>query len=355
MNKYLLGCAVWEFTLECNLNCSHCGSKAGKVRRNELTTLEAYGLCEDLAAVNCEMVSLMGGEPFIRKDWESVSWCIKDLGMDLSFVSNGILVPKYIQQLDRLEPKVVGISVDGLRETHDSIRSKGSYDSAIKAIDLLTEHSIQTTVITTVSKTNFNDIRKLQEIFIEKGVNWQIQVAEPFGNFNKDLAIDEEEFYALALFIVSENVKNQFKDMPVVGGHCFGYYSHLLPRSDRWQGCTAGNGSVGITSDGSIVGCLSIGNNQYFEGNVRERSFVDIWEDPNSFSYNRKFTVKDLGENCRGCYFGDRCKGGCNSMSVHFSGAFHNTPYCLRKIEEHLFEVKIPKKEQLFRKEEIIK
>lgn len=350
MERYF-SCAVWEFTLECNLNCSHCGSRAGKARINELNTQESYRLCEDLALTNCEMVSLMGGEPFLRKDWYLVSWCIKDLGMDLSYVSNGILIPKNIKDLVKLEPKVVGISVDGIRETHDKIRRKGSFDSAIKAIDLLNEHSIQTTVITTVSKQNFNDLKKLKEILIEKDVNWQIQVAEPFGHFDRNLALDAEEFYAVCLFIVSENITNKYSDMPVVGGHCFGYHSHLLPKSKRWQGCTAGINTVGITSDGSIVGCLSIGNNQYIEGNVRERSFVDIWEDPCSFSYNRNFTTDDLGENCIDCYFGESCKGGCNSMSIHFSGTFHNTPYCLRQIEEQLFEVKVPKKEQIIQAE----
>ena len=32
---------VWEITLRCNLACSHCGSRAGTARQNELTTDEA--------------------------------------------------------------------------------------------------------------------------------------------------------------------------------------------------------------------------------------------------------------------------------------------------------------------------
>ncbi len=341
---YNLGCAVWELTLACNMSCKHCGSSAGKARKNELKTIECYNLCENLAEANCDMVSLMGGEPFLHKDWHSIAWCIKDLGMKLAFVSNGLLIPQIIDKIERLEPSVIGISLDGIKETHDSIRREGSFESALEAIDLLNDRSIQTTVITTISKTNFKELPKIKEILSERKVNWQIQVAAPFGNFNPELAIDKEEYYASAMFIVAENVKNKFSDLPVIGAHCYGYHSHILPKGKLWNGCTAGISSVGITSDGSIVGCLSMGNDRYFEGNIREQSFVDIWENPNSFSYNRNFELKDLGEKCENCYYGENCKGGCNSMSIHFTGKLHNTPFCLRKIEEELLDVKPQKK-----------
>jgi len=34
--------AVWEITLACPLTCSHCGSRAGNARRDELTTAERW-------------------------------------------------------------------------------------------------------------------------------------------------------------------------------------------------------------------------------------------------------------------------------------------------------------------------
>lgn len=344
-----LGCAVWELTLACNMRCKHCGSSAGSARLNELSTEECFSLCEELAQANCDMVSLMGGEPFVHPDWYDISWCVKDLGMNLAFVSNGLLVPNIVDKLSRLEPTVVGISLDGIEKTHDSIRRDGSFKVALEAIDMLLKENIQVTVITTISKTNFSDLLKLRSLLKKREVNWQIQIAEPFGNFDRSLAIDEEEYYASAMFIVSENVKNKFNDMPVVGAHCYGYHSHLLPKSKKWKGCTAGISSIGITSDGSIVGCLSMGNNQYVEGNVRERSFVDIWEDSNSFAYNRSFDQSQLGENCKDCFYGLDCKGGCNSVSLHFTGQLHNTPYCMRRIEEEKFDVKSPRKERVKR------
>jgi len=326
------------------MNCKHCGSSAGSVRPEELSLEECYKVCEDLADVNCRMTSLMGGEPFIRPDWFEIAQCVKDLGMDLAFVTNGWNTVEVIEQLASLKPEVVGVSLDGMEFTHDSIRRQGSFNRVINSIDLLRSHNIQTTIITTISKANINELSQIRKLLQPKQVNWQIQTAMPFGNFDKNLVIDLEEYYSSAMFIVSENIKNSYKDMPVVGAHCYGYFSHLLPNNENWDGCTAGRSTVGITSNGNVVGCLSMGGDRFIEGNLRECSFRDIWENSDAFSYNRKFSIEQIGENCRECKFALRCKGGCNSVSLHMSNSLHNSLYCLRRIEETLYHVDSSKK-----------
>jgi radical SAM protein with 4Fe4S-binding SPASM domain len=336
--SYQLKCAVWEITLKCNLRCSHCGSSAGLPRPNELNTQECFRLCEELAELGCEDVSLMGGEPFLREDWFSIGQCVKNLGMNLSIVSNGTILEKYIEKISQLKPKVVGISLDGLKESHEKIRGKGTFEKTVRAIELLRKKGIQTTVITTVSKINFKDLPKMKNLLYKKGVNWQIQVAMPFGNFKKEQMLSKEEFYATALFIAKERIENSFKNLPVIGAHCYGYYSKILPGCS-WEGCTAGISSIGITSDGGIVGCLSMGNNRFIEGNIREKSLREIWEDPNNFAYNRKFSKEQLGPNCKDCKYGAICKGGCNAMSYTLTGRFHNDPYCFYAIEKNVIGI----------------
>lgn len=154
----------------------------------------------------------------------------------------------------------------------------------------------------------------------------------PFGNFRPEQTLSKEEFYASALFIAKQRLDSRFKELPVVGAHCYGYHSSLL-RSRRWQGCTAGISTVGITSNGSIVGCLALGNDRFIEGNVRTSTLAEIWNDPDHFSYTRKFDLSRLGENCSSCRYGASCKGGCNSVSYALTGKFHNNPYCFHAIE----------------------
>jgi radical SAM protein with 4Fe4S-binding SPASM domain len=331
------------------MECKHCGSSAGIARENELSTDEWFVVCEDLAELGCTNVCLMGGEPFVREDWYDIAWCVKDLGMNLAFVTNGILVPNVLKDLSILEPNVVGISLDGTKKTHDYIRRKGSFETAMKAIDLLLEEGIQTTIITTLSKTNFKELTAIRDILKEKEVNWQLQTGMPFGNFDPSLVISEEEYYASAMFIAKEWSSKHSERISIVGAHCYGYHSHLLPNNKTWKGCTAGISSLGINSSGGVSGCLTFGSNQFVEGNVRERRLTQIWEDPNLFSYTRNFSNLQLGENCVNCFYGPNCKGGCNSTSLHLTGKMHNSPFCLRRIEEQLFEVKVPRRERLVR------
>ncbi len=334
--NYQLKCAVWETTLACNMHCSHCGSSAGKARSDELTTEECYELCEQLAELGCETVALMGGEPFVRDDWYSIARCVKDLGMGLSIVSNGLVLPNHIEELEELEPKVIGMSLDGLKQTHDSIRRPGSFAKVMESLELLTSRDIQTTLITTVSRLNFHELPEMKDRILKSGANWQIQVAVPFGNFRREQMITPEEYYSIGMFIAAQRLKNRFMDLPVIGAHCFGYFSKVLPGSQGWKGCTAGISSIGITSNGGIVGCLAMGNDRYIEGNVRDEKLRNIWNDPNRFIYNRGFSVDDLGENCARCKFGEKCMGGCASMSLNISGHLHNDPYCFRSLEKKL-------------------
>ncbi|MCX5998514.1 MAG: radical SAM protein [Chloroflexi bacterium] len=333
--SYHLRCAVWEFTLRCNLRCSHCGSAAGAPRTDELSTQECFKLCEELAKLGCEDVCLMGGEPFLRDDWPSVAQCIKTLGMNLSFVSNGTVLDRHIDLVARLRPKVVGISLDGAEERHELIRGADTFRKAVGAIELLRQRDIPTTAITTVSKANFRDLPKIRDLLFRKGVNWQIQVAMPFGNFGKEQMLSTNEFYATALFIARERTTHRFADLPLVGADCYGYYSKFLP-DGGWKGCAAGISAIGVTSDGGVVGCLAMGNDRFVEGNIRTASLREIWGNPSAFAYNRGFQAKQLGPECRDCKHGAKCHGGCSAMSLTTTGRFHNDPYCFSTIEKQM-------------------
>ena len=157
--KFIPGQVVWETTLCCNLKCLHCGSSAGKARLNELTTKEAIQLCKDLAELNTQQVCLMGGEPFLRKDWHIIAKQVKDQNMKLLVISNGYNINKdIISKLVELEPHSVSTSLDGATaKTHDYIRGvNGSFDKVMEFVSLSKEADLPTTIITTVSKLNLN-------------------------------------------------------------------------------------------------------------------------------------------------------------------------------------------------------
>jgi len=82
--------AVWEITLKCNLSCSHCGSRAGAARDQELTTAEALDLVGQLREVGIREVALIGGEAYLRPDWLVIAAAIVDAGMVCSMTTGGL-------------------------------------------------------------------------------------------------------------------------------------------------------------------------------------------------------------------------------------------------------------------------
>ena len=59
--------AVWEITLRCDLGCGHCGSRAGKARRDELNTAESLDLVRQFAELGLKEITLIGGSFIFAK------------------------------------------------------------------------------------------------------------------------------------------------------------------------------------------------------------------------------------------------------------------------------------------------
>jgi radical SAM protein with 4Fe4S-binding SPASM domain len=339
--KYIPYQVVWETTLRCNLKCIHCGSSAGTARPNELTTDEGMKLIRDLAEINAREICFMGGEPFLRKNWYELAREVRALGMKFLVISNGFIVDeKIISKLVTLEPYAVSASLDGgTAKTHDHIRGvKGSFKKVMNYISLSKKANLPTTVITTVSKLNYKELPLIRDFLLNKSIAWQIQVCAPEGRFPQKLTLSKEEYYAVGAFIASMQKIYSRKELPVIGAHCFGYRSDFIPclgLYPKFIGCQAGITILSIKSNGDVIGCLSTPE-EYIEGNIRKRSIIDIWNDPDAFAYNRKFKKEDLGENCSDCRYGESCKGGCMGMSTALTGKPHNDPYCFYKIEKNL-------------------
>ena len=340
-NKYIPVSVVWEITLRCNMHCMHCGSSAGQERTNELSTKEALDVCKELKQLGTGVVTLIGGEPFLREDWYEISQEIRRLGMDVAIISNGFTIDEdVISNLRKIKPYAVGISLDGGNpETHDSIRGlKGAYDRCIKSIELLKKADLPTSIITTLHKKNVKELSKIRDMILGKGIAWQIQMAGPTGRFPKKLFLSKEEFYSVAMFISSSRNRYSLKELPIMGAHNFGYNSHILGNImiiPSWKGCPAGISTMGLTSDGGVKGCLSLPES-FVEENIRKKSLTDIWNSESFASYNRNFTKDDLKGDCIGCKYGKKCKGGCSTVSTTLTGELHSNPYCFHLIEKEM-------------------
>lgn len=103
-----------------------------------------------------------------------------------------------------------------------------------------------------------------------------------------------------------------------------------LNLSAYFMGCLAGISSIEIDGVGNVRGGESMYDDHFIEGNLREQSLRKIWENPDNFAYNRRFTTEMLTGKCWECEMGKYCAGGCRSYNHFVHGKMYEAPYCAR-------------------------
>jgi radical SAM protein with 4Fe4S-binding SPASM domain len=336
--------AVWEITFACNMRCKHCGSKCSEAAPDELSEAESLDLCDQIGAMKLQYVTLSGGEPFMRPDWWKIAQRLKQRGVIPNILSNGWFIDeKIVARAVAVGVSNIGLSIDGLRESHDFMRRPGSFDRIMQAYDLMRSVGLAASAITSINKRNLPELPALRQLLIEHGVyNWQIQVAMPMGHLaaHPELVIEPEDIESIIDFAYETM---QQGGIEIDLSDCLGYYSekdvavrkasiHQDSYSGLWGGCPAGKYSFGIRCNGDITGCNSLRDTTgdfYREGNIRQTLLRELWTRPGAFSWNRDLIKEKLEGFCQCCLYGHYCLGGCSSMKQSMGRTLGRNDYCL--------------------------
>ncbi len=339
MSEFKLDSAVWEITLACCFNCKYCGSAGGKARENELTTAECDDVARQLAELGCRRVSLIGGEVFMRRDWREIVRSLTSRGVAVCIITNGFLfTPGIIEDLRDLYIESIAVSLDGPERVHDKYRQQGSYERAIKAMEVLTAAGIPVSVISTLNSENVNCLEEFYGTLKKYPIfAWQLQACSPMGNAANggiDVAFDPRR----VIRFIEDNARTAPFAMGIADN--IGYFTpsegmlrgNLSGRA-YFRGCSAGISAIGIDSIGNVRGCESMYDERFNEGNLRQTTLKEIWESPDSFSYNRKFRKELLTGACAECELGEYCAGGCRSYNWFVHGRLYESPRCARALD----------------------
>ncbi|MEW8046850.1 MAG: radical SAM protein, partial [Candidatus Thiodiazotropha sp.] len=128
---------IWNLVRRCNLTCRHCyATSADKDFPGELTTSDVFDVMDDLKDFGVPVLILSGGEPLLRPDIFEISQRAKSMGFYVGLSSNGTLINETtIADIAAVGYDYVGISIDGMRDTHDRFRRKqGAFDESIRGI-----------------------------------------------------------------------------------------------------------------------------------------------------------------------------------------------------------------------------
>ncbi len=329
---------VWELTLQCNMNCLHCGSRAGKKRDNELTVDEAMIVADELAKLGCKQLSMIGGEVFLYQGWEKIARRLTDNKVLVNIITNGFLFgDKQVEEVRYANLTNVALSIDGMEVNHNRIRNNSkSFERLCNTINRLNQEEILIGVNTTLLNSNFSDIEDLYHFNIDNNVKaWQLQLANPMGNLtnHKEQQISLENIQKLTSFIKE---KREEKLIDIYTGDNIGYYCEnesyirgLPGKINYWGGCQAGLSVVGIDSIGNVKGCESLYDDVFIEGNIRNESLSDIWFNENNFLYNRNFSPEMLTGKCSSCDMGVFCRAGCRGACYFTKGGLFENAYCI--------------------------
>lgn len=337
---------VWEITLACNQKCRHCGSRAGKVRSDELSTAECISVIEQLAAMGTREISLIGGEAYLRKDWLELVRAIRARNMNCVIQTGAWnLDSRRLKEAAAAGLQGIGVSIDGLEKQHDKTRGvTGSYANAFETLRLARELGLRVSANTVIGPESMKDLPELMEQLIAAGVShWQLQLAVAMGNAvdNPEQLLQPYQLVDLIPMIARLHHRGSDHGLMVIAGNNIGYfgpYEHLFrsftDRPTHWLGCGAGMTAIGLEADGSMKGCPSLATDGYSGGNVRTTPIAAIWRESRELHFNRLRGREQLWGFCADCYYGPVCRGGCTWTSDSLFGRPGNNPYCYYRADQ---------------------
>lgn len=325
-----------EVTSRCNARCEHCGSSCGeKIQKDEISKeklLETLKEIADHYDASQILLSVTGGEPLLRKDVFEIMEYATSLGFNWGMTSNGILIDEeMVKKLVKANMKTVSISIDGLKETHESFRKlPGSFEKILNGIKLMqAEPSIQAVQVTTVAnKKNFHELEELYQLMLDLGVKyWRVVNCDPIGRAkaNDDILLTPAQYRKLFAFIYEKRQEGKI----VIDYGCSHFLGYDMEREIRpfYFTCITGLYVGSILSNGDIFVCPNVERRpELIQGNINRDSFVEVWENGFKPFRHEKRTCN------RGC---ERCSHFkyCGGDSFHTWNFDENKPnICIKKI-----------------------
>ncbi len=187
LRKRPFSCLV-QVTNRCNLTCSFCDFWANPAnKRDELTVEDFERIGAELAEVGTFVVSIEGGEPFVRPDLEGIVRALSRAHITSLFTSGWFATEEGARALWGVGLTHVSVSIDFPdAERHDRKRGQpGTFDRAWRALDLFRDTAPrggkQVNVMTVLMESNWRDVERLLEMTAERGVGHQLTLLSTDG------------------------------------------------------------------------------------------------------------------------------------------------------------------------------
>lgn len=333
---------IWNLVRRCNLACKHCYSiSADTDFPGELTTNEVFTVMDDLKSFRVPVLILSGGEPLLRADIFTVARRAKAMGFYVALSSNGTLIDSAnIGHIAEVGFDYVGVSLDGIAETHDRFRRQsGAFAAALNGIRLCREHGIKVGVRYTMTEDNAHDLPRLLNLLeteqIDKFYFSHLNYAGRGNRNREDDAHHRTTRQAMdSLFDTCWRLVQEGRPKEFVTGNndADGVYllfwvrqqfpeleGHIRAKLARWGGNASGVNVANIDNLGNVHPDTMWWHHAL--GNVRERPFSAIWPDTSDpLMAGLKSEPRSVKGRCGQCQYFDICGGNTRVRAQQLTG-----------------------------------
>jgi len=348
---------IWNLIRRCNLACKHCYSiSADTDFPGELSTAEVFTVMDDLKSFRVPVLILSGGEPLLRPDIFEISARAKGMGFYVGLSTNGTLIDeRNIDRIAAIGYDYVGISIDGLRATHDRFRRlDGAFDASLHGIRLCKQRGIKVGMRFTMTQDNAHELPALLDLMEQEGIDKfyfsHLNYAGR-GNVNrKDDAMLQTTRAAMDLlfdrcwadtqrglhreFVTGNNDADGVYLLFWVRRHFPELEAHMRARLAQWGGNSSGVNIANIDNLGNVHPDTMWWH--YTLGNVKERPFSAIWPDTSDpLMAGLKASPRAVKGRCGACQYFDICGGNTRVRAHQLTGdPWAEDPACYLHDEE---------------------
>jgi len=348
---------IWNLIRRCNLTCKHCYTTSADINfPGELSTSEVFTVMDDLKSFHVPVLILSGGEPLLRKDIFGIALRAKQMGFYVGLSSNGTLITEdNIDAIDAIGFDYVGISIDGMRETHDAFRrSEGSFDASLRGVRLCRERGIKVGLRFTLTQDNVDDFPGMLKLMEDEDVDkFYLSHLNYGGRGNRNRkddavhAMTRQVMDALfekclerlrsgrpAEFVTGNNDADGVYLLNWVRRRFPEHVDTIHARLRQWGGNASGVNIANIDNLGNVHPDTFWWH--YTLGNLRERPFSDIWSDlSDPLMAGLKQSPRPVEGRCAACGYLDICNGNTRVRAHQTTGnAWAEDPGCYLTDEE---------------------
>ena len=348
---------IWNLIRRCNLTCKHCYSISADTNfPGELTTGQVYTVMDDLRGFKVPVLILSGGEPLLRPDIYDIAKRAKAQGFYVGLSSNGTLIDENnIDKIAECDFNYVGVSLDGIRETHDKFRRMdGAFEASLKGIRLCRDLGLKIGVRFTMTQDNAHDLPGLLKLVEDEGIDRfyfsHLNYAGRGNKNRKDDAHHQMTRQAMGLLFDTcwaYQQRGLNKEFTTGNNDADGVYflhwvekrfpdqaAHVRAKLAQWGGNSSGVNVANIDNLGNVHPDTMWWHHTL--GNVRERPFSEIWMDSSDpIMAGLKAKPRKVGGRCGACAHFDICDGNTRVRAQQLTGdPWAEDPGCYLTDEE---------------------